>query len=208
MKAKILIATTNSNKVKRIKNLMQEFNVEFIALSDLDYKIPEPEENQENALEIAKNKARYYYDSLKEKIPVLTQDDTMHLIGIKQEDNPGTNLKKPVIKKFGEATDENVIKYYSELAEKYGGYIDLNFVYGHGFCDRKNLEARESKLSGRLISKPKLDKAVNYPINSILQININGQWIYYSDLTLDQRVLADHELRDSIRHLLRGFHNS
>ena len=54
----------------------------------------------------------------------------------------------------------------------------------------------------------KLDKAVNYPINSILQININGQWIYYSDLTLDQRVLADHELRDSIRHLLRGLHNS
>lgn len=205
MKPRILIATTNSNKVERIKNLMQGFNVEFIALSDLDYKIPEPEENQKSALEIAKNKARDYFDKLKEKMPVLTQDDTIELVGIKPRDNPGANLKKPVVKKFGEATDADIIKYYSQLADKYGGYINFSFVYGHGFCDGKTLEAKESKLSGRLTSKPKLDGVINYPINSIFQININGNWIYYSDLTLEQRILADHELKDSITNLLRSF---
>lgn len=199
---KILIGTTNQNKVDRIKNLLREHALEIYSLKDLDYEIPEPDENQENALEIAKYKAWHYYQHTREKVPVLTQDDTMILEGVIDEDQPGSSIKTPVATKYGKATDENIIKYYSRLAQKYGGSIRFKFVYGHGFCDGIKLEGATSFLPGKLVSEPKLDGSKNYAINSVMQIEIGGKWKYYSDATQEEKVEADFRLKNSIIKLL------
>ena len=50
---KILIATTNHNKVSRIKRLLADVPVEIISLADLPTELPEPAETAESGIEIA-----------------------------------------------------------------------------------------------------------------------------------------------------------
>jgi len=118
---KILFATTNQQKFKRLSLLTQ---TKLVSLSDLKYQIKEPEEIGKDTLDIAILKARHYYSCLKEKMPVLTQDDTLKL-QVKPKDDPGSHIKEPVIKKYGQFTDENAIEYYINLVKKYGGYTNV-----------------------------------------------------------------------------------
>ena len=50
---KILIATTNHNKISRIKWLLVDMPVEFISLADLPTELPEPAETAGSGIEIA-----------------------------------------------------------------------------------------------------------------------------------------------------------
>ena len=56
---RLLIATTNENKLREIRSLLAGVNVELITLRDLP-PIPEPEETGETFQENARLKARYY----------------------------------------------------------------------------------------------------------------------------------------------------
>ena len=107
---KILFASTNSNKFDRIKKFMNRDDIEWLSLTDLKLEIPEPEETGESGVENAEIKAKYYFEHLDEKIPVLTQDDTIDLSGVRGEENPGASIKEPVIKKYGEFNENNAYK--------------------------------------------------------------------------------------------------
>ena len=50
---KILIATTNHNKVSRIKRLLVDAPVEIVSLADLPTELPEPAETAGSGVEIA-----------------------------------------------------------------------------------------------------------------------------------------------------------
>ncbi|KKT45365.1 MAG: Non-canonical purine NTP pyrophosphatase [candidate division WWE3 bacterium GW2011_GWA2_44_16] len=60
IKRKILFATTNENKIKRIQKLTNDLDIELLTLSDIQEKIEEPKEFGKDVVEIAKNKAFYY----------------------------------------------------------------------------------------------------------------------------------------------------
>ena len=61
MKEKLVIATTNKNKVERIKNLLKETNFEVVSISDMIFtNIKEPSEIADNGLDNAIEKAAYY----------------------------------------------------------------------------------------------------------------------------------------------------
>lgn len=199
---KILFATTNKQKVKRIGLLTK---VKLISLSDLKYNIEEPEETGKDALNIAILKARHYYAGLKEKMPVLTQDDTLKL-QVKPEDDPGNHIKEPVIKKYGEFTDENALKYYTELAKKYRGTIPMYFEYGHALCfsdGEESIRAKKSKLEGRLVTVPHENESTKgYFLSAIMQVKIRNKWKYYSELTPKELVIADSGISKSLKKLL------
>jgi len=147
----VLFATTNKNKVNRIKKLINKNNINLISLADLDYQIDEPEENGKDGVENAIIKAKYYFEKLKVKIPVLTQDDTLFLSGVSEEDNPKKDIKLPVVKKYGQFTDEFAYQYYSNLVRKYNPkYLYMEFKYGHAICGENFLEGSESSLPGLL----------------------------------------------------------
>ena len=210
---KIVIGTTNENKVNRIKRLFKNENYEFLALNEVcNSDIGEPEETANNPLDIAIQKAMFYVNYIPEDYIVLTQDDTLQFENIANEDNPGTHIKEPVIKKYGTFTDENAAKYYTELAKKYGGSIGVKFIYGHAVAkldknDRtiKTIVAAKSSLKAKLVDKVnKLEEVPGYFLSALMQVEINGKWIEHNNLVEEEMITSDKDLYDSISQLLKN----
>lgn len=202
----ILFATTNPNKVSRVKKIFKETNVKLMSLADLDYKIEEPEENGKNGVENAIIKAKYYYSQLKVKTPVLTQDDTLFLANVKESDNPKKDIKLPVVKKYGEFTDELAYKYYLDLVKKYNKeYLDMEFRYGHAICGENFCEGSASTLSGRLCAQINFTRTPGYFLADMMKVNINGIWRYCSDLDEEELIEQDKDFKRSINRLIKRF---
>lgn len=212
MKEKLVIATTNKNKVERIKNLLKETNFEVVSISDMIFtNIKEPAEIADNGLDNAIEKAAYYVNYLPEDTIVLAQDDTIKLLGVDEEDDPKGHIKKPVVDKYGEFTDEKAAEYYSNLAKKYGGSIPMTFKYGHAVAVatttdryRKTIVSAESKLEVRLVDKIyKLEKRPGYFLAALMEAKVNNKWVPYNDLDDEELVKLDIDLKESIISLLK-----
>lgn len=212
MKEKLVIATTNKNKVERIRNLLKKTNFEVVSISEmLKEDVKEPAENAENGVDNAIEKASYYVNYLPEDTIVLAQDDTIELIGVDKTDEPQGHIKKPVIEKYGEFTDKNAAKYYSNLAKKYGGTIPMVFKYGHAVAIaattdryRKKVISAGSKLEVRLVDKiHKLDKRPGYFLAALMEAKVNNEWVPYNDLDDEELIKLDKDLKESIISLLK-----
>lgn len=212
MKEKLVIATTNKNKVDRIKKLLRNTNFDIVSISDvIKDNINEPEENANNGIDNAIEKAIYYVNYLPENTIVLAQDDTIELVGVDEKDEPKGHIKKPVIDKYGEFTDDLAARYYCDLASKYGGTIPMVFKYGHAVTVvtkedrmRKKVLSAESKLEVRLVNKIyKLNKCPGYFLAALMEAKINNEWIPYNDLDEEQLIKLDIDLQDSIVSLLK-----
>jgi len=207
---KIIVATTNHNKVKRLKKLLKDLDFELVSLNEVEQNISEPQETAITCGGIAIEKALHYVLHLPKNTIVLTQDDTLSFEGIEESDNPGVHIKKPVVEKYGEFTDENAVDYYIDLANKYGGYIPMSFHYGHAVAiindDERNLTkivSGESVLEARLVNKVnKLETVPNYFMGAIMQVKINDEWIFWNDLTDEQLIESDVDLYKSISKIL------
>ena len=213
MKKKLVIATTNKNKVERIKNLLKDKDYEVLSFIDVVKEpIKEPEETQDNGVDNAIQKAIYYVNYLKKNTLVLAQDDTIEFVGVEDCDKPNGHIKEPVIKKYGKFTDELAAKYYSSLATKYGGTIPMVFKYGHALAiiENKNrlvkkVLSAESKLEVRLVNKiNKLDKRPGYFLAALMEAKLNNKWIPYNDLDNEQIISLDKDLKKSLDMLLEN----
>lgn len=210
---RIIVATTNSNKVKRIKNLLKTLNYEIVSLKDENItNIGEPEETANTNVGIAIEKALYYLNYVPNKTIVLSQDDTIQFEGVSEEDNPGVHIKKPVLEKYGEFTDELAAKYYTELANKYGGFIPMTFKYGHAVAIKKDdgrivvkVLGAESELKVRLVNKiNKLETVPGYFLSAIMEAQVDGKWVPYNELNEDAMRKLDDDLFKSITTLLKN----
>lgn len=205
----ILFATTNQNKINRIRRFIKDTNINLLFLSDLDYKIEEPEENGKDGVENAIIKAKYYYQNLKVKMPVLSQDDTLFLSNVSEEDNPKKDIKLPVIKKYGQLTDEFAYKYYSELVKKYNKkFLDLEFRYGHAICWKNLLEGSSSILTGRLYAQISSTRTPGYFFTDMTKVNVNGTWKYFSELNENELIEQDKDIKRSINILFNKLSSS
>ena len=208
----ILIATTNKNKVTRIKKLLSEVPLEIVSLDDLNINAPEPEETALNCVGIAAQKALAYLDYVDASTIVLAQDDTISFDGVEEADNPGPAIKEPVRNRFGEFTDENGLMYYTDLAKKYGGSIPMTFSYGHAVAFKEtgvrkfvHVYAGESKLQSKLVDVPHKPETVpGYFLAAIMQLNLEGERNNYPDLSDQELVDADIDLKNSILALLKN----
>lgn len=214
---KVLIATTNKNKISRLGNLLADYaDIELLSFNDLDLKLAEPEETAATGVGIAAQKALAYAESIEEPYLILTQDDTISFEGVDNADNPGARIKEPVVAEYGEFTDEKAILYYTGLADKYGGSIKMTFNYGHAVAYKTtrgrtciNIFSSSSQLRARLVSTPfRPELASGYFLLSIMQVEVDGEWIYGTNLTEEQSVLADADLKQSITSLLEEVENN
>lgn len=210
---KIIVATTNINKVERIKNLLKKQNYEILSLKEMRLEnIPEPEEKANTPVKIAVEKAMHYIDYVPEGTIILTQDDTIKLEGISEEDDPKLSIKGPVRKKYGEFTDELGAKYYTELAKKYGGSIPITFNYGHAIAIQKekgrntiNIAGSSSKIQARLVDRiHKLETVPGYFLSAIIEVNKDGKWVPHNSLSEDELIKLDNDLYNSIMGLLEN----
>ena len=203
MKTKVLFATSNKAKVVRMRKLIKDLDIELLSLEDIGLNFPEPEETGANGEENARIKAAYYFEKIDGKFPVLSQDDTMHLLGVADSDNPGKDIKQPVIDKYGSATDENIIIYYTDLAKKYGGKIKSEFRYGHALATKRELFSGNSILAASIVSKPDQNIAPGYPISRITIMPLGEKDKYWSEMTDEERVSQDQDLAQSIKKLFK-----
>lgn len=123
---KVLFATENESKVKRFKNGLLEKNIEIISLNNIDTKV-EVIENGKNVIENALIKARAY--AKVSDLPVFAMDDNLYIDGIPDEKQPGMYVRRVNGKRLN---DDEMIKYYSNLARTYGknGRLTCRWVYG------------------------------------------------------------------------------
>jgi len=198
----VLFATTNQQKVKRLRLLTP---VSLGSLADLPYHIDEPQESGSDALDIAVIKARHYFRKLKGKVPVLTQDDTLKM-EVNPEDDPGNHIKVPVIAAYGEFSDANALMYYTGLTKKYGGVVPMYFEYGHAICfsdGEEVVRARKSRLVGRIVTEPRENNTTKgYFLAAIMQVELDGKWKYYSELAPAELVRVDSGISESLRRIL------
>lgn len=209
----ILFATSNQNKVSRVRNLLQDEAFRILSLDDIEEKTTEPEENLHSCIGIAAQKALGYLDQVNPELYVLTQDDTLQFLGVSPEDNPGMSIKAPVVAAYGEFNDKNAIKYYSELVKKYGHPIDMVFEYGHCIAKNTNsdesrpqivLYSSQSKLKARMVSTVvRPEQVPGYFISSMMEVNLEGKWVHFMDLSDEQKILADADIKQSIKGLLK-----
>ena len=96
---KIVLASSNKNKVREIKQIFSPFNIDIVGMDELGVDIPDIEENgntyYENALIKVKEVAKYT------SLPIMSDDSGLEISAL--DNGPGI--------------------YSARFAQKYGGYI-------------------------------------------------------------------------------------
>ena len=177
---KVLFATTNPAKVKKYKKALEEKGIELITIKDLDFKL-NINENGKNAIENAYIKAKAYYDAT--KITTIGMDNCLFIEELPEEKQPGTHVRRVNGK---ELTDEEMIKYYTNLIKKYGGKLTAKWIYGIVIYNGK--EAKKytwSKSNFYLIDKPCKKRNPGYPLDSISVMPENNK--YWLELTDEEK---------------------
>ena len=183
-KMQVLFATTNVGKIERMKKLTKNLNIELLTLQDIDYEINEPEEDGKDVLENSKIKAVYYWKELKIKIPVICEDQGTYFVNVEEQDNPYKDVKKPVIEKYGNSSPENQIKYYSDLAKKYGGVLHEVWEYGYTIFDGEHVYQTKAVADNvRIVEEPKYPYIQGFPFSAICQHKVENIWKYSTDMT-------------------------
>ncbi len=177
---KILFATTNPAKIKKYGQKLKEKGIEVVTVKDLKQKI-DVEENGKDAIENAYIKAKAYYDLT--KLPTIGMDNTLYFEGIQEEKQPGTYVRRVNGKTL---TDEEMIKYYSNLAKENGGKILAKWIYGMVIYNGKEKYSYTwTKDNFNIIDKPSSKRNIGYPLDSI-SINLETNK-YFVDLTQKER---------------------
>lgn len=123
---KVLLGTTNPSKVKRFSNLLKGCDIEFITLKDIDIT-DEPKEDGATPEENAISKAKFYgqYFDI-----VICNDSGLYFEELALDDprQPGLNIRTPM--NMHRLSDDEMIKYYSELIGELGGKVSAYYLDG------------------------------------------------------------------------------
>lgn len=195
---KVLFATENESKVKRFKDGLLKNNIEIITIKDLEKKL-DVEENGKDAIFNALIKARAYakvYD-----FPVFAMDDNLYIEKIPDDKQPGMYVRRVNGKRLN---DDEMIKYYSNLATIYGdeGKLTCRWVYGIAVIN----DGVESTYTWGtedfyIIDKPSNKINPGYPLNSIsINKKLNK---YFTDITEENKKEIKEDESDVIDFLCK-----
>ena len=114
---RLLFATGNKTKYELMKERLKELSeIEFVIPSMLGININVIEDGktpEENAIK----KAKQYYDVA--KIPTIAEDSGLYIDEFSDDEQPGLFVKRVNGKE--NLSDEEVLKYYIDKLNKYGG---------------------------------------------------------------------------------------
>ncbi len=193
---KVLFATSNVAKIKRFQGKLSDENINIISLADLNIDL-DPEETGSNASENALIKARAYYTEV--KMTTIAMDDTLYLDNVPDELQPGVNVRRVNGKRL---TDEEMIEYYSSLANKYGvnNRLTARWVYAIAIIkDGKEKVYTWSKEDFYISSCSSDVIQEGYPLNSI---SINKKLDkYFTDMTVEDWNLVKEDESEVIKFL-------
>lgn len=191
---KILYGTTNKGKLQAMEKSVRQLDIEIIGLNDLNCKLPLIEECGRTPLENAEIKARAYFEAF--HMPVFSCDSGLYFDELTDEEQPGIHVRRVNGK---ELNDDEMIKYYSSLAERYGGKITgryRNAIYlildeNHHYSSMDMSIATEPFV---LVTKPHVKRVEGFPLDS-LSIDIETGKYYYDIDVKDVSTSVDDGVR-------------
>ena len=193
---KIFFATENQSKVNRFKNGLLNLGIEIISIKDIDKKV-DVEENGKDAIENALIKARAYKDIL--DIPVMAMDDNLYIDNIPDDKQPGMYVRRVNGKRL---SDDEMIKYYSNLANKYGdcGKLTCRWFYGIALINNRVEKTYTwSKEDFYIVDKPSNKIRSGYPLDSIsINKKLNK---YFVDITTGDKQKLQEDEKDVIEFI-------
>lgn len=198
---KVLVGTSNLNKVETIKEFVKDTDIELITPKDLKIKL-EVEESGSTPVENAKLKALAYYDKV--KIPVISFDSGLYFINVDKNDKrqPGVYVRRVNGK---ELTDDEMIQHYKKVAESFGGKVKASYL--NGYCivmDKDNIyEFMDTDLktidaySFYLVDKPHKKRTPGWPLDSLSVEESTGKYfVEINERHIDERKKKKAEVRD------------
>ena len=161
----VLFATGNPSKVARYKDKLLERGIVLKSLKDIDVDI-DVDENGSTAIENATIKAKAYNEAT--DLPTMATDDTMYIVGIPEEKQPGIFVRRVNGKRLN---DQEMIDYYTGLVKEYGkdGKLDTKWILGMVIIkDGKVYTHEETTSEYYILDTPAKDMREGYPLSSIL----------------------------------------
>ena len=184
----VLFATENKSKAKRFEKDLNKKGIKLITINDLDQKV-EVNENGKTGIENALIKAKAYAEIV--DLPVFAMDDNLYLENVPEDKQPGVFVRRVNGKRLN---DEEMIKHYTSLVQKYGkcGKLICKWVYGIATINKgKEATYTWSKDSFYMIDKPSEKRNPGYPLNSISKTKNTNK--YFTDLTDDDKTKENNE---------------
>lgn len=121
---KLLYATNNKSKVYNMKRRLKGLPIELITPSDLNIKLDVNEDGL-TASANALKKALAYYETT--KLPTIAGDSGLYIENIPENKQPCLFVRRVNGKTL---SDEEMIKYYTNLIETIGGYTYGYYITG------------------------------------------------------------------------------
>lgn len=203
----LLIATTNPAKIDRYASYFNSIDptIKIQTLLDLKEEIEEPAETGQNELENSQIKAKYYLEQTNFDGLVFAEDTGMSLLGVSDDNNPRKDIKKPILKKYGNLDPVNMVNYYADLAQKYGGKIVQEWIYGFTIAGKDLIQSTQVKSTSFLVSKIKYPIQEGHPLGAICLIDENSSK-YWNEMTETEKYeFFDKKTINIIKELLTPF---
>lgn len=179
----IIFDTTNPAKLIHVQSALDSLGIKVIGLTGFE-NLPEVVEDGKTAQENARKKALAYCDMIAQ--PVLSMDNALYFDGVGDDDQPGIHTRR--IPGFtGRADDEQIIKYYSALFDKYGGSVlgHWEFAICLVFPDGGIKEITATTSNYCFTSRVHPNRMVGYPLESMRKTLDTGKYVV--EVTQEER---------------------
>ena len=181
----IYYGTNNVAKVNHMKEIFKNTGISIIGINELNGIDHNIDENGKDPLDNARIKAKHYYFQINK--PVFSIDSGLFFENVEFDDQPGTFVRRVKGKYLN---DKDMIEYYSNLANKYGG--EVIGYYKNAICiivdDETIVENGSEAINSDkfiLTSIPHKKLVEGWPLDSLSKEIKTGKYCYDIESTGD-----------------------
>ena len=198
---KLLFATGNDYKYNLMKERLKELkDIEIVIPKMLGVSI-EVNENGQTATENATLKARAYFEAT--KLPTIAEDSGLFIDKFRDNEQPGLFVKR-VNGKEG-LSDEEILNYYIEKLNQYGGESLANYYTGVCLIDELGQEYTDTISETKFLLTTKKNEAkVTGGVLECISYDIGAQK-YFSERTEEDMKNHYRQLDEKYRDLVRKY---
>jgi 8-oxo-dGTP diphosphatase len=143
---KLFYATSNEGKVYNLKRITRNLSLDILTPKDFGVFLDVIEDGQ-TTIENAIKKAKAYYELV--KMPTMAGDTALYISGLPENKQPGTHIRRVNGK---ELSGEELVSYYAELMDFYGGSCEAWNMTGIALATEKGVSAVEIEESKALLT--------------------------------------------------------
>lgn len=170
---KVLIGTNNEAKVKKYGIILDELGIEYCTPKELNLSV-DVDEKGKNSEENSKIKAKAFFEA-SGKMPVLVDDCSMEIDGLKEEEQPGVFVRRDNGKRL---SDEEWITKYSKIIKDLGGSSTGAFIIAISIVDEKGeIHTHVTRHERFFVSEPCEARTPGYPANSLIFNKETGKYL-------------------------------